>query len=105
MMRKLGVLVLVLIGFALIAGLYVIKTRTQTAYKEVRRLEKLLAAEHGAITVLDAEIAHLESPARLAELSETYLELRPTEAEQMMTLDEMLLRVPPRPITAEAQND
>lgn len=96
-MKRLGIFVLVLIGFALMAMLYVIKTSTHTAYQEVKRLNKSLEGERAAITVLNAEIAHLESPARLRELSERYLELRPTQVKQVMTLDDMVVRIPQRP--------
>lgn len=95
-MKRLGAFFLIILGFGLIAGLYVIKTRTQTAYQEVRRLETFLEDEQDAIMVLNAEIAHLESPSRLAELGQTYLQLRPTQAEQMMTLDDLVVRVPRR---------
>ena len=96
-MRRLGMALLLLIGFALVAALYVVKTRTASAEQEVRRLEKALAQEEAAIAVLNAEIAHLESPERLRELSERYLELRPTTAGQMLTLDDLVVRVPRRP--------
>jgi cell division protein FtsL len=96
-MRRLGMFILLLIGFALVAALYVVKTRTQSAYQELVRLEKALAAEEAAIAVLGAEIAHLESPERLRALSEEYLDLRPTSASQMITLDDLVVRVPRRP--------
>ena len=102
-MRRLGMFMLLLIGFALVAALYVVKTRTQSAYQELVRLEKALADEEAAIAVLGAEIAHLESPERLRELSEAYLELRPTSASQMITLDDLVVRVPRRPEEALGQ--
>ena len=102
-MRRLGLFVLLLIGFGLVATLYVVKTRTQSAYQEVVRLEKALAQEQAAIAVLNAEIAHLESPERLRALSEQYLDLRPTRADQMIDLDDLVVRVPLRP--AEVGDD
>ena len=48
-MRRLGMALLLLIGFALVAALYVVKTRTASAEQEVRRLEKALAQEEAAI--------------------------------------------------------
>lgn len=101
-MKRLGSFLLVVLGFCLIAGLYVISARTQSAGKEVRRLERTLAQERAAIAVLNAEIAHLESPHRLADLSETYLELRPTDPDQILTLDDVVVRVARR---APAQNN
>jgi len=95
-MKRFGMLMLVLIGFALVAALYVIQTRTKSAGKEVRRLEQALDNEQSAIAVLNAEIAHLESPERLAQLSAQYLNLRPTQPEQILTLDDVVVRVPLR---------
>lgn len=95
-MKRLGTFLLIIIGFVLIASLYVIKTRTQSAGYEVKRLERTLAQEQIAITVLNAEIAHLESPARLSALSEAYLDLHTTTPEQILTLDDVIVRVPRR---------
>jgi len=93
-MKRLGSFLLVVLGFCLIAGLYLISARTQSAGKEVRRLERALDQERAAIAVLNAEIAHLESPQRLAKLAEAHLGLRPTEPEQILTLDDVIVRVP-----------
>jgi hypothetical protein len=95
-MRRVTTFILLLVGFALIATLYVITARTQRAGQEAARLERTLTQERAAITVLSAEIAHLESPARLDALSKTYLELRPTEPEQIISLDDVVVRVPLR---------
>ncbi|MEE9346754.1 MAG: hypothetical protein V3U82_01070 [Robiginitomaculum sp.] len=95
-MRKGATFILLLVGFALIATLYVITARTQRAGQEAARLERALAQERAAITVLSAEIAHLESPARLSALSEKYLELRPTDPEQIISLDDVIVRIPLR---------
>lgn len=102
-MKRFGSFLLVVIGFCLIAGLYVISARTQGAGKEVRRLERTLEQERAAIAVLNAEIAHLESPARLANLSETYLGLRPTDPDQILTLDDVVVRVPLRAVSVSVE--
>ena len=78
-----------------------ISARTQSAGKEVRRLERALDQERAAIAVLNAEIAHLESPQRLAKLAEAHLGLRPTEPEQILTLDDVIVRVPMRAVPAQ----
>jgi len=100
-MKRLGSFLLVVLGFCLIAGLYLISARTQSAGKEVRRLERALDQERAAIAVLNAEIAHLESPQRLAKLAEAHLGLRPTEPEQILTLDDVIVRVPMRAVPAQ----
>lgn len=101
-MKRFGSFMLVMLGFCLIAGLYVISARTQSAGKEVRRLERTLEQERAALAVLNAEIAHLESPRRLTDLSAQYLNLRPTQPEQILTLDDVVVRVPLRAVSEEA---
>lgn len=95
-MKRFGTFLLVLIGFALVAALYVIQTRTKSAGKEVRRLEQALDNEQAAIAVLNAEIAHLESPKRLSALAKTHLDLGPSSPQQIVTLDDVIVRVPLR---------
>lgn len=104
-MKRFGMFLLVLIGFALVAALYVIQTRTKSAGKEVRRLEQALENEEAAIAVLNAEIAHLESPKRLSGLAVTHLGLEPSSPEQIVTLDDVIVRVPLRNPDAQIAPD
>jgi len=97
-MKRLGSFLLVVLGFCLVAGLYLISARTQSAGKEAARLERTLQQERAAIAVLKAEIAHLESPQRLSDLSAKHLGLRPTEPDQILTLDDVVVRVPLRAV-------
>ena len=73
---------LFLIGVALTVTLYFVKTHSQSAKRDVRELTKAIAAEEAAIRVLRAELAYLESPARLSELNEAHLELESISPEQ-----------------------
>ncbi len=98
-MRRLGVITLILIGFALVAALYVTKTKAQSVQKDMERLQSELTQEQSNIRVLEAEIAHLQNPARLSGLAKTHLETGPTKAGQMITLDDLVVRVP---VKAEA---
>ena len=75
-------LLLMAIGVMLIAVLYSVKTRALEAKAYVRKLENVLAQEQANVKILRAEIAHLESPARLSALSAQYLKLEPTAAKQ-----------------------
>ncbi|WP_017930983.1 cell division protein FtsL [Robiginitomaculum antarcticum] len=93
-MRRIGFALLILIGFGLVAALYITKTEAKSVGKDMERLQSDLQAEIYAIRVLEAEIAYLQNPARLSDLSRTYLELRPTKADQMITLDDLVVRVP-----------
>ena len=84
--RRMTALLLFVIGVFLTVALYYVKTRAQSAKAEVKRLERQLTAEQAAMTVLRAEIAHLETPERLKSLAAQHLELEPTRADQNQTL-------------------
>lgn len=86
--------ILFLVGIGLTIGLYYVKTRAQTAKQEVARMERLIAAEKVALNVLKAEIAHLESPARVSALAEGELGLVPVRTEQVIDVKEIAQRFP-----------
>lgn len=67
----LGVLVL------LILGVYLAKTIAGRERAEIASAERQIAAEKARIRLLQAEVTHLEQPARIERLSETYLGLAP----------------------------
>ena len=48
----------------------------------MRELSRAIASEEAAIRVLRAELAYLESPARLSKLNDTYLGLKPVRPDQ-----------------------
>lgn len=96
-MKRLGIALLILIGFGLMVMVYVTKTRTQAAAAEVKKLERTLENEEALIRTLETEIAYLERPDRIGEIAEEHLELRPTEAQQVITLDELTVRAGLRP--------
>ena len=63
-------------------GLYMAKMRAAEARDTITTLRAQLLEDRRAITVLRAEIAHLEQPDRLKYLAQTYLGLAPREARQ-----------------------
>ncbi|HEX3701644.1 MAG TPA: cell division protein [Phenylobacterium sp.] len=65
----------VLVG--LILGVYLAKTIAGRERAEIATAEKEIAGEKTRIRLLDAEVAHLEQPARIERLSETYLGMEP----------------------------
>ena len=75
--RRMSWFLLFLIGVALTVTLYFVKTHAQSAKRDVRELTHAVAAEEAAIRVLRAELAYLQSPTRLSELNESYLNLTP----------------------------
>lgn len=109
--RRLTWFLLLLLGIALMVALYYVKTRAQSARQDANQLARQIAVQEAAITVLHAEIAHLESPERLGRLSVDHLGLAPTKTDQMLRVDDIVTRFPLReaPIGAagngEASND
>ncbi len=83
--RRVTAFIFLLVGLFLMIGLYYVKTRAQTARKTASKLHYAITLEEAAISVLRAEIAHLENPERLQVLSETHLGLAPTTTEQMIS--------------------
>jgi len=75
--RRMSWFLLFIIGVALTVTLYFVKTHAQSAKRDVRDLSRAIASEEAAIRVLRAELAYLESPARLSELNDAHLKLKP----------------------------
>jgi len=94
--RRMTGIFMLIIGVALIIALYYVKIRSQTANQEVRRLERLVVEEENAIRVLQAEIAFLENPDRLSNLSNIYLSLQPISAKNIISIDEIVNEFPLR---------
>ena len=88
--RRMTGIFMLIIGVALIIALYYVKTRSQTANQEVLRLERLVLKEENAIRVLKAEIAFLESPDRLRNLSDIYLKLQPISSENIISIGDIV---------------
>jgi len=74
-LKSLTAFLLLMIGVCLMAGLYYVKTRAQTSKNMASQLEYQIGIEEAAISVLQAEIAYLENPARLQRLAEMELGL------------------------------
>ena len=77
---------------ALVLGVYLAKTMAGRERAEIARVERTIAAERGRIRLLEAEVSHLEQPARIGQLSQAYLGLAPITAQNEATpetLDEI----------------
>jgi|GEM_PF-5597302 len=92
--KKLSAFILFVIGVALTIGLFYIKTRAQTAKEDVVRLERAIASEERAISVLEAELAFRESPERLAGLAEKKLGFEPISTKTTLTVEELAETLP-----------
>lgn len=78
-----GLSVLVL----LIVGVYLAKTIAGRERAEIAAAERQIQAERARIRLLQAEVAHLEQPARIERLSTTYLGMAPISIRREATVD------------------
>ena len=62
---------------ALILGVYLAKTIAGRERTEIAKVERQIDMEKSRIRLLQAEVSHLEQPARIERLSEAYLGLAP----------------------------
>jgi hypothetical protein len=61
----------------LILGVYLAKTIAGGERARIASVERQIGAEKARIRLLQAEVSHLEQPARIERLSETYLGMAP----------------------------
>jgi hypothetical protein len=74
---------------ALILGVYLAKTIAGRERAEIARMDRQIGEEKERIRLLKAEVAHLEEPARLEHLSETFLGLGPVPIKHDVTADDL----------------
>jgi cell division protein FtsL len=73
----------------LILGVYLAKTMAGRERAEIARVERQIGEEKTRIRLLQAEVAHLEEPARLERLSTAYLGMTPAPIRRAVTLDSL----------------
>ena len=86
---------------ALILGVYLAKTIAGRERTEIAKVERQIAMEKSRIRLLQAEVSHLEQPARIERLSEAYLGLGPVTLKREISTD-ALPAVAGKPITLPA---
>lgn len=74
---------------ALILGVYLAKTIAGRERTEIARIDRQIGDEKARIRLLQAEVSHLEQPARIARLSEAYLGLAPVPMKHEAELTEI----------------
>jgi hypothetical protein len=74
----------------LILGVYLAKTMAGSERAEIARVERQIDLEKERIRLLQAEVSHLEQPARIEHLSETYLGLGPVSIRHETTSDTLV---------------
>jgi cell division protein FtsL len=79
----LGVLV------AVVLSVYLAKTMAGRERAEIASIEKQIDAEKARIRLLQAEVAHLEQPARIEALSTAHLGMAPVQAKHETTVDKL----------------
>ena len=73
----------------LIVGVYLAKTIAGRERTEIARIDRQIEGEKARIRLLQAEVSHLEQPARLERLSEAYLGLAPASIKRQASLDDI----------------
>jgi len=71
----------------LILGVYLAKTIAGGERAKIATVERQIGEEKARIRLLQAEVSHLEQPARIERLSETYLGLAPVGEKREADLD------------------
>jgi len=90
---------------ALILGVYLAKTIAGRERTEIARIDRQIDDEKARIRLLQAEVSHLEQPARIERLSEAYLGLAPVsikreaDAEALPQLARKPLALPATPVS------
>jgi hypothetical protein len=101
----------------LVLSVYAFKANQGGENARIEDVEDQIAGEQRQIRVLDAELAHLEEPARLERLSIQYLGLSPTNGKHETSIDALIdisrqaeaakpiarQTLPPQPAAAPAQ--
>jgi cell division protein FtsL len=72
---------------ALILGVYLAKTIAGRERAEIASMDRQIGEEKQRIRLLQAEVAHLEEPARLERLSEAYLGMAPVSIKRDVNAD------------------
>ncbi|HLZ75166.1 cell division protein FtsL [Phenylobacterium sp.] len=71
----------------LILGVYLAKTMAGGERAKIAAVERQIGEEKARVRLLQAEVSHLEQPARIERLSETYLGLAPVSERRVADLD------------------
>ena len=82
----------------LVLSVYLAKTIAGGERSEIASVERQIADEHSRIRLLQAEVAHLERPDRLEELSVSYLHLAPIQAARETTPQGLQQALAPPPV-------
>lgn len=74
---------------ALVLSVYLAKTIAGSERAEIASVERQIDAERARIRLLQAEVAHLEQPSRIEQLSSSYLGMVPVSAKRETTIESL----------------
>ena len=86
----------------LVLGVYLAKTIAGAERTQIAQVERQIGAEKARIRLLQAEVSHLEQPARIERLAQNYLGLAPVSIKREANLD-ALAAVAAAPVTGPAK--
>ena len=84
-----------ILGIAVVIGLFVIKHRVQDLEDRLHVLNAEIITDRDATQVLQAEWSYLNQPTRLEALSRRLLGMELPDAEQTVTMEELLRKAEP----------
>ena len=92
-MIRIGTIVWFVVLALLGVGLFQVKYAVQSKERELKKVNRQIAADREAMRVLEAEWSYLNDPVRLADLTRRHTDLAPVMASQIATFEAL----PPRP--------
>jgi hypothetical protein len=96
-MIRIGTIVWFVVLALLGIGLFQVKYAVQAKERELKRVNRQIAADREAMRVLEAEWSYLNDPVRLADLTRRHTDLAPVMASQIATFESLV----PRPAATE----
>ncbi|MBI2254897.1 MAG: hypothetical protein HYU58_09790 [Proteobacteria bacterium] len=101
-MIRIGTIVWFVVLALLGVGLFQVKYAVQAKERDLRKVNRQIAADHEAMRVLDAEWSYLNDPVRLADLTRRHTDLTPVMANQIATFESLAPRPADAPEAAPA---
>ena len=78
-------LVLIALFAAMVTGMFIINNKVIAAENDLERINAQIRNDQNALHVLKAEWTHLNDPARIRNLSENHIHMKPLRGEQIIS--------------------
>ncbi len=92
-MTKGGALLVFIILFASVFGLFRVKYKVQYLHKDIQEMKRQIDQEKSNIHILNAEWTFLNQPKRLKVLANRYLELKEVKATQVKSVENFIVKL------------